>query len=144
MNHKLDTKLESFLNKMITNCEYDYNEWWKNKIPFYESISNDVYTYYDTGYEEWSNLIDLSNKLNILSSNIQSTDEENEIDYYTQHYTIAKPICINPMSNLYHANMLFRKLIDEENAYNYKTNTYSSITTDMRTSFYKFCMEFTK
>ena len=134
-----------FLNQPISD-DIDYEQWWKEPYPKYQSKYDNVYYYYDKAKEEECNKIDIQTGITLAQIDKKElNDEEKEQKSIIQCYDNSKPIYISPMTNLYHANMLFRQLIDFEIDYNNKNkNSYQTIYPVFRKNFYEFCKRYSK
>ncbi len=137
-----DSKLEVFLDKTLV---HDNNNWWKNKFITHQNESGDYNDYYDetsTDHKTSENLI--CKELINNPHNNELTDEEVSIMNFSQDFENSESLFIHPMTNRYHANILFNGLIDKDIHHIEKDIVKTrTIYPDMRQSFYEFCQKFT-
>ena len=107
--------------------------WLKLKL----NVNDDMNYYYISKYEKEAYY------------DVNDIDEQNKISNENQSYTDY--IYIEPNTNQYHANMLFRRLIDYSIDNNFTYSIYDDKNNDyiqcdlmdktLKKSFYKFCYE---
>jgi len=142
---KLEQWLDSKVNDKTILIKEEIN---KNSIPHYQSqyAKSNYYTNDDT---------DLKSNNELMFDIINNT-KRNKLDKYLLPLSqYMDHILLYPNTNRYHANYLFRKLIDttknnnyiynnEYNEYNEETNNYKSINLidiSLKKAFYKFCYD---
>ena len=146
MNNKIplallsNNNLDKWLNKVLNNYETTIQPYKSdnNKQLYYDDI-NDID--FNANDEILSQII-----TNMTDTELDENPELKKLNEYMDH------ILINPDTNRYHANLLFRQLIDfsHENDFNYKiyndiTNEYDKknlLNKSMKKSFYEFCYNY--
>lgn len=129
-------------------------EFYDGEIEIYKSEYNNLSCYYNIDDIELTMidylLKDTYKKYLENNSYLDLTNNEDKEIYnrmkYMQHYTLgdkSKYIYINPVTNRYIVDMLFRKLLDNSQDL-VSPNNVPLITKDMRKSFYKFCYDHSK
>jgi hypothetical protein len=140
LNSSSKRSLRIFLNEHIKDINYD--SWWFHYYPYYESKYTDQNLYYDINTRYNTRLDAYTGYIVTLLDHINMNDEEHAQYKYTQIYD-SGPMYISPMSKLYHADMLFRKLIDYEIDYNIQNkHSYQTLYPNMMRRFYKFCKKY--
>ena len=142
------SSLDLWLDSRINYNDYD------DKPDIYKSEYNNISFYYNISDIELSMknnyLKETYKKYNEDNSYLDLTNQEDKDIYdrmkYIQCYTNGnkmKLIYIDPFTNRYIVDMLFRKLIDSSQDI-ICPNNVPLISTNMRKSFYKFCYEHSK
>jgi len=141
--NKINPGLKKFLHK--TNPSYEgFFNWWENRYMIYRPNGDDskIYYFQEDGYISKIDLVAGYSTLEKYENNEQLNEEEKNILMCSQEFSDGTIIFINPIQNIYYANILFNNMMDRE--YEYATNNKSNvtITSEMRESFYKFCKDY--
>lgn len=133
----LDSEIEYYDKPEIYNSKY-------NNISFYYNI-NDVELNMKNHFliENYKQYLENETYLDLYN---KEDEEIYDRMAYIQHYTFKdkdKFIYINPNTNRYIVDLLFRKLLDNSQDLTTPNDT-PLINKNMRTSFYKFCYEHSK
>lgn len=143
MTSNLKKWLDSKVFDNSIRSVYDIND---DTIKHYPShYKKDIYYNFDDDDIHKSDKLSLNVIINMSDDELESEPELKKLSNYVDH------ILLNPNTNRYHANYLFRQLIDNsyDNEYDYNIYNMSTKSTDLmnlidkslKESFYKFCYD---